>query len=205
MFTLQLRRALFVATLATAAAASAASGQVLHVNHEWDDCAIVLAPGLTQHAWHQFVSEVGVVMYFRPMTSAKPLGKRNVEFAVLRTGTRIDDKDAAWNDTFSHPDSTHWLIDGQGAPLPLPSLAVRAGITDRLDAGVYVTKNPNANYGLWGGDLWHYAVVAGYDAEAGEIVMRSGERERLTMAFPAFEHFWRRSGYWAMVAVPPAT
>jgi hypothetical protein len=161
MFTLQLRRALFVATLATAAAASAASGQVLHVNHEWDDCAIVLAPGLTQHAWHQFVSEVGVVMYFRPMTSAKPLGKRNVEFAVLRTGTRIDDQDAAWNDTFSHPDSTHWLFDGDA--LQIPGLMLRMGVTDRIDAGVYFTKNPNSNYGFIGGQV-QYAFLDGVTA-----------------------------------------
>ena len=73
---------------------------------------VTIDASLTQHAWHQFASEVGVVMYFRPMTSAKPLGRRNVEFALLNTGSRIDDADAAWNDTFSHPDSAHWLFEG---------------------------------------------------------------------------------------------
>ena len=158
MFIKSLQRALVLATLASAAAVSGATAQILHTNHDWDECAIILDPGLTQHAWHQFVSEVGVVMYFRPMTSAKPLGKRNVEFAVLNNGTRIDDKDAAWNDTFSHPDSTHWLFEGDA--LKIPGLMLRVGVTDRLDAGVYFTKNPNSNYGFLGGQV-QYALLDG--------------------------------------------
>ena len=66
----RIRRPLLLAGLLSAAATSAVSAQVLHVNDRWDECAIVLDPALTQHAWHQFVSEVGVVMYFRPLTSA---------------------------------------------------------------------------------------------------------------------------------------
>ncbi len=60
------------------------------------------------------------------------------------------------------------------------------------------------NYGLWPIDVWHYAVVAGYDDKGDEIVLRSGERKRLTMPFSVFEYYWSKSGYWAMVAVPPA-
>lgn len=138
--------------------ASTAAAQILHVNDQWDECAIVIDPALTQEAWHQFVGEVGVVMYFRSMSSAKPLGRGNIEFSVVNSGTRIDDAEAAWNDTFSHPDSTHWLFEGDA--LKIPGLILRMGVTDRLDAGVYFTKNPNSNYGFIGGQV-QYALLDG--------------------------------------------
>jgi hypothetical protein len=50
---------------------------------------------------------------------------------------------------------------------------------------------------------YHYAVVVGYDYEGGWLLLRSGVDERLTLTFPAHEFVWMRSGYWAMVAVPP--
>lgn len=125
--------------------------QVLHTNDRWDECSFVIDPALTQDAWHQFVSEFGLVIHFRPLASAEPLGRKNFEIALLDWGTRINDADAAWNDTFSHPDSTHWLFDGDA--LLIPGLMTRVGITDRIDVGGYFTKNPNANYGFLGGLL----------------------------------------------------
>ena len=50
---------------------------------------------------------------------------------------------------------------------------------------------------------WHYAVAMGYDYEGGKLVLRSGTREREVLPFAAHEAVWMRSGYWAMVAVPP--
>jgi len=50
---------------------------------------------------------------------------------------------------------------------------------------------------------WHYAVVVGYDYDSGRLFLRSGETEREVMPFIMNEMAWRRSGYWAMVAVPP--
>ncbi len=52
-------------------------------------------------------------------------------------------------------------------------------------------------------DGWHYAVAVGYDYGAAELVLRSGETERDTMHFWTHEFVWSRSGYWAMVALPP--
>jgi len=57
------------------------------------------------------------------------------------------------------------------------------------------------NLGL--SDGWHYAVAYGYDYDAGELFLRSGETERETMRFHINELVWKRSGYWAMVARPP--
>ena len=50
---------------------------------------------------------------------------------------------------------------------------------------------------------YHYAVAVGYDYESGKIFLRSGEDERQALIFPVFEFTWLRTGYWAMVAVPP--
>jgi tetratricopeptide (TPR) repeat protein len=50
---------------------------------------------------------------------------------------------------------------------------------------------------------WHYAVAVGYDYDAGDLILRSGDKERQLLSFPVHEFTWMRSGYWAMVAVPP--
>jgi tetratricopeptide (TPR) repeat protein len=59
------------------------------------------------------------------------------------------------------------------------------------------------DYGVWPVSIWHYAVVAGYDRSRGELVLRSGVKERLAIPFTVFEYTWKESGYWAMVALPP--
>jgi hypothetical protein len=58
------------------------------------------------------------------------------------------------------------------------------------------------NFGLFSAS-WHYAVAVGYDYPLGTLVLRSGTQERDVMPFAAHEVVWMRSGYWAMVAVPP--
>lgn len=148
------RRSIFsliVAALSVAASAPRASAQHLHTNHRWEECSIVLHPDLTPDAWRQFVSELGIVTYFRPMASARSMGRGNFEIGLLDWSTQIDDADDAWNDTFSHPDSTHYLIDGSA--LHIPGLTARVGVTDRIDVGVYFTKNTKANYGFVGGQV----------------------------------------------------
>ncbi len=59
------------------------------------------------------------------------------------------------------------------------------------------------DYGVWPVSIWHYAVVAGYDRSRGELVLRSGVKERLAIPFAVFEYTWKESGYWAMVTMPP--
>jgi hypothetical protein len=54
------------------------------------------------------------------------------------------------------------------------------------------------------GDGWHYAVAVGYDYDSGVLVLRSGTTERELMPFTVHEVVWKRSNYWAMVALPPA-
>lgn len=50
---------------------------------------------------------------------------------------------------------------------------------------------------------WHYAVAVGYDYEKGKLLLRSGGAERRQVPFAIHELLWMRSGYWAMVALPP--
>jgi len=50
---------------------------------------------------------------------------------------------------------------------------------------------------------WHYAVAIGYDLDNAEIILRSGPVQRQVLPMGTFEFTWARSGYWAMVALPP--
>ncbi len=156
------RNTLISAAMASAMAliqapAQAQSGQPpLHVNSRWHECSIQLDPALTQTAWRQFTQEAGLVVYFRPLDDARPIGKGRFEVSVLQWQTGIDDADAAWNDTFVHPDSTHWLFEGSG--LKFPGLTARVGVTRNTDVAAYVTKSPGANYGFYGGQVQHSLV-----------------------------------------------
>jgi hypothetical protein len=79
------------------------------------------------------------------------MGKWNFEVSMVQYQTGIDDTDAAWNDTFVHPDSTHWLFEGSG--LKFPGLMLRAGVSGSTDVGLYLTKSSGANYGFVGAQL----------------------------------------------------
>ena len=128
----------------------------LHVNPRWKECSFQLDASLTQKAWREFTKEAGLVVYFRSLTDAKPMGAGNFEVSVLQWETAFDDTKDAWNDTFVHPDETHYLKEG--SRLAFPGLTVRAGITDKLDIAAYVTKSPGANYGFYGSQA-QYNVV----------------------------------------------
>ena len=129
---------------------------VLHESSQWKECSFQLDPSLTQTDFHKFTQEAGLAVYFRSLSTAKPLGKRHLEFSLLEWRTRIDETTNAWNNTFVHPHSTHYLVGGP--ILPFPGLCLRAGLTNRLDAGIYWTVRPGANYGLIGGQI-QYAFI----------------------------------------------
>jgi tetratricopeptide (TPR) repeat protein len=59
------------------------------------------------------------------------------------------------------------------------------------------------NYGVWPIPVWHYAVVVGFDRREGKVVLRSGEKPRLEMPLAVLEYMWKKSDYWAFVAVSP--
>src|SRR5690349_1768916 len=123
----------------------------LHVSPRWSECSFQIDPSLTQEAWHDFTTEAGLVAYFRPLADAKAMGAGHFEISMLQWQTKFDETKPAWNDTFVHPDSTQWLRESDR--LAFPCITARVGITDRLDAALYFTKNPAAIYGFAGGQL----------------------------------------------------
>ena len=163
-----------IATLLALAAAVPAAAQTnrprLHVSPRWRECSLQLDPSLSQTAWHQFTEEAGLVTYFRPLSDARPMGKGTFEASVLQWQTGIDNSTSAWNDTFVHPDSTHWLFEGNR--LAFPGLMIRSGLTATTDVAAYVTKNPGSNYGFYGAQVqraltsgnseWHAAARASF-------------------------------------------
>lgn len=142
-----------VITISAQSAYAGDGGQTLHTNTDdkWSQCSFVLDQSLTQEAWHQFAKEVGNVVYYRPMTSAKPMGKGIYHIGITNMSSSIDDSDPAWNDTFSHPESDHWLMKGDA--LGFPGLEARMGYNDKIDIGLYFMKSPGANYGFYGAQL----------------------------------------------------
>src|ERR1043165_2999811 len=81
----------------------------LHVNPRWKECSFQLDQSLTQSAWRQFTREATSVIYYRPLIDAKPFGVGKFEVSLTTWKTKFDETKPAWNDTFVHPDSTHWL------------------------------------------------------------------------------------------------
>ena len=57
--------------------------------------------------------------------------------------------------------------------------------------------------GLGPFSVWHYAVVVGFDYDAGELLLRSGANRRRAVPFTVFEYTWKQSGYWALVTLAP--
>ncbi|MGB5245864.1 MAG: PA2778 family cysteine peptidase [Woeseia sp.] len=74
-------------------------------------------------------------------------------------------------------------------------------ITAELAAGrpVLILQNLSISWA----PLWHYAVVVGVDPEKDELVLRSGTDARRIMRKTVFLRTWRRSDYWAFVALRP--
>jgi tetratricopeptide (TPR) repeat protein len=59
------------------------------------------------------------------------------------------------------------------------------------------------NLGLDFIPIWHYAVLVGYDHDAGTLVLRSGTTERRVMGMRRFMSTWNRAQRWALVVLEP--
>jgi len=126
---------------------------VLHTNTRWDDCAIVLDPSLTLSEWKTFSKDLASLIYFKPTTGAKPLGRGRFDVGLEQgTTAPLKDYNGSWNNTFSHPSADHWLT-GDNHRLDIPVITGRYGVTEKLDVGLLFTKNWNANYGWVGFDV----------------------------------------------------
>ncbi len=59
------------------------------------------------------------------------------------------------------------------------------------------------NLGLSWYPRWHYAVVIGFDLEASELILHSGETDALSMDLSTFERTWARAKNWGLLVVNP--
>ena len=59
------------------------------------------------------------------------------------------------------------------------------------------------NLGISWYPVWHYAVVIGYDVEAGEIVLHSGAEANKRMPMELFQKTWARGNDWGLLVIPP--
>lgn len=114
-------------------------------------CDFDLSPKLTQQEWARATREVGNAIYLEPLAAAQPLGKGNWALHLENNSFHVDQESGAWNNTFHHPDSAHYLTGASGR-LAVPGIRFRFGISDRWDAGIYYTsaKPFGANYGFLG-------------------------------------------------------
>ena len=74
-------------------------------------------------------------------------------------------------------------------------------VMHEIAAGTPVVVLQNLSFSWY--PVWHYAVVIGYDLDLAQIILRSGPEQRQILPMRTFEYTWARSGYWAMVAMPP--
>lgn len=141
-------RGALTALLCLAPAAALAQRPMLHVDPTLKDCSVIFAPTLTQSAFHRFAREFGSVSAFKAISPPTTLGRGGVALGLDVIYFNVDEGSDAWNDTFAHPDSTHYL----GSDKNFPSVRLRVGVTDAIDVGAYYTRNPDANYGWFGVD-----------------------------------------------------
>jgi tetratricopeptide (TPR) repeat protein len=79
--------------------------------------------------------------------------------------------------------------------------ATLSAVMAELDAGRPAIVLQNLGFGF--APVWHYAVVVGYDAAAGKLVLRSGGTERRLVSAARFRRTWKGGDNWAMVVLPP--
>jgi hypothetical protein len=75
-----------------------------------------------------------------------------------------------------------------------------AALLGELDAGRPVLVLQRLGIGPW--PAWHYAVLAGYDAGTGKLILRSGTEARRLMSIRQFMLTWDRAERWGVVALP---
>lgn len=70
-----------------------------------------------------------------------------------------------------------------------------------LSAGRPVLVLQDVGLGL--APRWHYAVLIGFDRDAGTVTLRSGTQRRLVQTLASFEASWTRAGRWGLLLLAP--
>jgi tetratricopeptide (TPR) repeat protein len=85
--------------------------------------------------------------------------------------------------------------------LAYPVGSALQSVMAEVAAGRPVLVLQKLGFGPW--PSWHYAVVVGYDASAGNVLLRSGTERRHTERAAVFDATWERGGRWGLVALEP--
>lgn len=85
--------------------------------------------------------------------------------------------------------------------IPFPIDNRFEALLQEIDAGHPVVVLQNLSLPAW--PLWHYAVAIGFDLDARELILHSGEEAGRRESFRRFDATWARSDRWAFVALPP--
>ena len=85
--------------------------------------------------------------------------------------------------------------------LPYPIDARLPALLAEINAGRPVLVLQNLGFESF--PTWHYAVVIGYDAMQGEMILRSGPERRHTMSSTAFMRSWELADKWGLVLLRP--
>lgn len=59
------------------------------------------------------------------------------------------------------------------------------------------------NLGLAWLPRWHYAVVVGYDLEAGQVMLHTADKAHRPVRLATFERTWRRADHWGLLVLRP--
>ncbi len=106
-------------------------------------------------------------------------------------------------------------LPGRGGSLQLEMLAAarRQGalaftlaptlhaVCEQLAEGTPVALLLNLSLPIW--PRWHYAVLVGYDLDAGVAWLHSGPQAHAAWSLATLEHTWQRAGGWSLLALPP--
>jgi len=97
-------------------------------------------------------------------------------------------------------------VEMQAAPRSYGRLSYRIepelpAVVSELDAGRPVLVLHN--YGLPGWPRWHYAVVIGHNAQADQLILRSGMERREVWSARNFMRAWDNGDRWALVVLQP--
>lgn len=106
--------------------------------------------GMTQSTFRDFSNEMGIVLSYKSVMPAEPLGITGFDIGLEATAVKISDR--AWRNAFEDKDAPSYLI--------VPKIRAVKGLPFGVDIGAFYSQVPDTNIRLIGGEV-KYAVLEG--------------------------------------------
>ncbi len=122
---------------------------------------------LSQAQFKTLSENLGAITSYKAVSPAEPLGMTGIDVALEITATELDSK------VFDLVSTGGWDL----STIPVPKIHVHKGLPLNLDVGAFITKVPETDFVLWGGEI-RYAFVEGgiaTPAVAGRLTYSSME------------------------------